>query len=334
MPIVSDLFELQAARSDPFDDHEQGPIAFVTNGFRDNGIRGHVEPTEKDRVFREACICVSAFCEATVPEPPFIARGNGGSSLTILVPKLKMSQAELWGFAAYLSSRHGWKFSFGRMASLARLQRLEIPERPPRIDNFDPRKLVPRESRLRLSKVDLKFAPLPIQSLFRIESGDFHSVDELDPGEIPLISCGALDNGVIGFFNPPPERIYQNLLTVAYNGDYPLMAKYHPYRFAAKDDVAILHPLAKMSMEGMLLVQVMLNREVWRHSYGRKLYRNRLEKVEVRLPVTSDGKLNDQGIKQFFRGRPLWSHVGKSLKDGLPSLRKAALLNSDDQSPH
>lgn len=331
MPAISDIFDIQPARSDPFDDHDAGPIAFVTNGFRDNGVLGYVAPAAKDRVFSKPCICVSAFCEATVPSPPFIARGNGGSALTVLVPKKPMTQQQLWGYASYLTSRHGWKFSFGRMASGSRLKRLELPEVAPNIGACNPKTLVPRASKTAAKGKQLTFKKMQIRELFRIESGDFHSVNELEAGDVPLISCGALDNGIIGFYAPPAEKIHEKLLTVAYNGDYPLMAKYHPYRFATKDDVAILHPLRRMSMEAMLLVQVMLNREVWRHSYGRKLYRARLEKVEISLPASGES-LDESGIKAWLKGSPLWAQVGRLMRVGLPSLRQPTFFVEDEQT--
>ena len=83
-----------------------------------------------------------------------------------------------------------------------------------------------------------------LEDLFEVKSGDYHSMNELDAGNTPLISCGDTSNGLIGYFEIPDEFIYERALTVAYNGSWPLMTKFHPYRFAAKDDVAVLLPFA------------------------------------------------------------------------------------------
>lgn len=326
MTIISDLFDLKSAKSLPFDDHDPGSVAFITNGYRDNGLLGYVEPLTGDAVFNEPAICISAFCEATVPKPPFIARGNGGSGLTIVIPKVPMSEADLWAYASYISNRHGWKFSFGRMATISRLAGLEIAKKLPRIAEVDPSALLPRPVMLsQVKRRPLHFARVPITTLFNVQSGDFHSVEELSAGKIPLVSCGAQDNGIIGFYDPPPDKIYHHLLTVAYNGDYPLMAKFHPYDFAAKDDVAVLHPVEPMNLASILFVQMLLNREVWRHSYGRKLYRARLEKFEVQLPVDRKGKIDHPAIATWLEANPLWHEVGTALESGLPRVRQATL---------
>ncbi len=286
-----------------------------------------MQPDPVDRVFRESGICVSAFCEATVPEPPFIARGNGGSGLTVLVPKAPMSDAELFGYASYISQCHGWKFSFGRMATGARLASLLVPEKSPLVKAINPRLLLPSQtSNTAVYRPrSLRFNKICIADLFEVKSGDFHSVSELSPGAVPLISCGIQDNGIIGFYSPPADMIYRAKLTVAYNGDYPLMAKFHPYSFAAKDDVAILNPHKSLGLASTLFIQLLLNREVWRHSYGRKLYRTRLAKFELTVPIDGNGSLDETGITEWFEANPLWPHMCGVLQSGLSSIRRATL---------
>ncbi len=72
-------------------------------------------------------------------------------------------------------------------------------------------------------------------------------------------------------------------------------------------------------------MQLVLNREVWRHSYGRKLYRARLEKFEISLPVKKDSAIDEPGIASWLRVSPFWNSVGEMLKDGLPHVRQATL---------
>jgi hypothetical protein len=79
-----------------------------------------------------------------------------------------------------------------------------------------------------------------LRELFRVRSGDFHAVNELDPGHTRLISCGDLNNGLVGYYDIPKDQRYGRTLTVAYNGSWPLTTKFHPYEFGAKDDVAVL----------------------------------------------------------------------------------------------
>lgn len=123
-----------------------------------------------------------------------------------------------------------------------------------------------------------------LADLFDLRSGDFHATAELDPGNIPLISCGNRNNGLVDFFDIPPENTYRNAITVAYNGQ-PLTAKFHPYRFGAKDDVAVLIPRSPMRNSTLLYTAAFLDNMKWRYSYGRKCFRKKLENVRVSMPV-------------------------------------------------
>ena len=115
-----------------------------------------------------------------------------------------------------------------------------------------------------------------IGQLFEVRSGDFHATHkELGPGAIPLVSCGDINHGFVGYFDIPEGQQYREAVTVAYNGQ-PL---------AAKDDVGILAPRVPMNERALVYVATMLNAKRWRYSYGRKCFKNKLESVEVEVPV-------------------------------------------------
>lgn len=130
-----------------------------------------------------------------------------------------------------------------------------------------------------------------LKELFAVRSGDFHAVKELEPGEIPLISCGDYSNGLVGYFDIPEDKIHERRITVAYNGSWPLMAKFHPYKFGTKDDVAVLVPLTPMSDGALLYVAASLDRMVWRYHYGRKCYQEKMGEVTLSLPIVKNGRL-------------------------------------------
>lgn len=130
----------------------------------------------------------------------------------------------------------------------------------------------------------MKLKRYVLSDLFRLMPGSFHATWELDPGDTPLVSCGWENNGVIGYYDIPESDVHERALTVAFNGA-PLTTHFHPYRFGAKDDVAILEPLEPMSDALLIYVAAALNSKTWRYSYGRKCYREKLAHVEVALPV-------------------------------------------------
>ncbi len=150
--------------------------------------------------------------------------------------------------------------------------------------------------------------PVAIEELFSVKSGDFHVMKELDEGDVPLVSCGDTNNGVIGTFEIPEDKTYDCCLTVAYNGSWPLLTKYHPYRFGAKDDVGILIPKREMRESSLLYIAAVLSREKWRYSYGRKCFRSKVPSVTIPLPMTGVGILDEEAISRLLP-RPLRSYV-------------------------
>ncbi len=151
-----------------------------------------------------------------------------------------------------------------------------------------------------------------IDRLFYIKSGDYHANAELDAGQIPLIACGELENGFVGYFDIPPDNIYRRAITVAYNGR-PLTAKFHPYAFGAKDDVAVLIPHAPMQDTTLLYIAAQLNRMTWRYSYGRKCYREKLQNVSISVPLTKQNgePIVDEDAIASLLDKPFTAYIPK-----------------------
>lgn len=120
------LFEIDVAKSKGSDDYEEGAIPFVTSAEANNGVVSYVEPEQDDKVFKGPAICISGLGHATVQLNEFLPKGNGGDSLTILIPIKEMLVSELLSFAAVFNVQHKWRFSFGRKCSKSRLQDLEV----------------------------------------------------------------------------------------------------------------------------------------------------------------------------------------------------------------
>lgn len=124
---IEKVFKLTNAKSKGFDSYDVGDVPFISNGMLNNGIVGYVTPLELDRVFETKGICISAFCEATIQNPPFLPRGNGGSGLIVLTPLKGMTDEMMIYYAAYINMYCNWRFSYGRMVTLERLKKLKLP---------------------------------------------------------------------------------------------------------------------------------------------------------------------------------------------------------------
>ncbi len=253
---------------------------------------------------------VSAFCEASVQVPPFVACGRAGNGLVVLEPKEKMAISQLAYFAAYINLAVRWRFSWYWQTTADRLKRLLIPDAPPSIVLFQVRDLMPKMSEPQQSGNPLNVSRVALDSIYDLKPGDYHSVGHLPSGTVPVISCGDLDNGVNGYFDIA-DHVYNHKMTIAFNGAT-LSAKYHPYKFAAKDDVAVCSPKKPMRLTTQLFIQVMLERERWRFSYYRKCYKEKLGRVTVPLPIR-DGEIDEDAIENVMKSTPYWEYLEKRL---------------------
>lgn len=308
MPKIDDVFELHTAKSGSFTSHRAGTVTFVTNGFKNNGVLGFVKPLASDKVFSFLGIALSAFCEATVQIPPFIARGNGGSGLIVLEPKQSLSAAQLSYIAAFINKDLGWRFSWSRQASVDRVRRLEIPDPADCDITYNMKALLPNASEVNRWKVRPIFRFVSLDSVYNMRSGDYHNASSLPEGDIPLVSCGDANNGIMAFVNVPQDHVYNHRLTIAFNGMNTLTAKYHPYQFATKDDVAVCEPREPLRLSTEVFIQLMLNRERWRYSYYRKCYMDKLKRFSIPLPVKNGG-LDEDTMESILAAHPYWQFV-------------------------
>jgi hypothetical protein len=157
--------------------------------------------------------------------------------------------------------------------------------------------------------------------MFSIKAGHFHAVNKLDAGTIPLISCGFLENGFVDYYDIPTRYQHSHALTIAFNGSWPLTTKYHPYTFGAKDDVAVLSPLRPLQERTLLYIGSLIDKQKWRYSYGRKCFKAKLQNVTVYLPVTSDGKIDEDNITRV---------ISKDVIEYLPEQQKTPQVSTTE----
>jgi hypothetical protein len=126
---LTKLFELAVAGSHGVGAYRPGPLPFVTSAAANNGVVAYVTPLGGDRVFAGPALCVSALGQASVHLGRFLPKGNGGDSLTVLLPRQDagLGPLDLVGLAAAFNLLHRWRFSYGRKCSLARLAPLTLP---------------------------------------------------------------------------------------------------------------------------------------------------------------------------------------------------------------
>jgi hypothetical protein len=145
-----------------------------------------------------------------------------------------------------------------------------------------------------------------------VKKGDIHASNKLVNGDIPLIGCGFLNQGVEGYFDLFPENIHTHSITITGDGSYPLTAFYHPYNFGAKDNVIICQPKKEESIPVIFYILSVINNERWRFSYGRKCYITKMKKLKFALPINGENELDKNYMSQIVIGSsPYWKYMKK-----------------------
>lgn len=121
---INYFFEVQNGKSAGEKNYSVGNCPYISSGDTFNSIIRLVSD-EQNELFESGGITVTAFGQAYVQPWRFMARGNGGSSVRVLIPKFKMSLNELCWFAAQINMQR-WRFFYGRMAIKSRLADLVI----------------------------------------------------------------------------------------------------------------------------------------------------------------------------------------------------------------
>jgi len=305
MKALHELFTLHRAKSGLFSEYDPGNVAYVGNSLEDNGVVGYVEPLPQDKVFEFPAIVVSAFCEATLQLPPFIACGRAGNGLVVLEPLAPMTLGQMAFVAAYINRAVRWRFNWYRQTTANRLKNLSVPDDTPDLP-FDVAGALPDIEAVDQHEWTLKTVHFELSELFQMEPGDYHVLSELPPGSVPVVSCGEAENGIAGYFDVPGPY-NRDKLTIALNGS-PLLTKYHPYEFAAKDDVAVCTAKNPLRLTTLLFIQVALNRERWRYSYYRKCYMDKLRRLRLLLPA-ANGELDEDTMEKVWDNTPYWAFL-------------------------
>jgi len=315
MNKVSDIFDVHTAKSKSIADYTQGDVPFVSNGFYNNGIIGQVEPFEQDRVFNDLAICVSAFCEATIQKPPFIGRGNGGSGMTILIPKDKsFTYHHLVGYAALINTNIKWRYSYGRMVTKGRISNeILSPFKPSgELTLKELSNVLPKKSKKKDIYLSSELKKVPIINLFDLQHGDFHSLTAIDEGIYPTVSRIDNNNGIVGYYDKIPEaNIYPNkTITVStVTGDS--FVQLDP--FISTDNVVLLTPKRNFETTTLFFISMMINKEKWRWMYGRQCYKSKFSTTQIWLPIDKKNEIDEIGIKNIMENQWGWNMIEKYL---------------------
>ena len=121
---VGEFFHVWNGKSAGEKHYADGGTPYISSGGRSNSIVRLIEAAGPE-VFAHGGLTITAFGQAALQPWAFVARGNGGSSVRVLIPRYRMGVAELAWFAAQINAQ-SWRFFYGRMAIQSRVHRLVV----------------------------------------------------------------------------------------------------------------------------------------------------------------------------------------------------------------
>lgn len=289
---LNQIFRIENAKSGSFSNYGEGEVAFITNGDYEASILGYITPFDSDKVFNEKAICLSSFGEATIPPIPFVARGNGGSGLLVLLPLNNMSDEELYSYASQLNLLK-WKFNFSRMAIEKRIENLELFEYQTKLNIEDRKKsLLPKKKRKEKLEILADMIELPLifdknnNGLCLATKQSALPKNSLEVGETPYVTTSSLNNGISGFFDIEPNS-ESKCLTVALNGSVGEVF-FQFEDFVTSGDNVVLQIKDGYNPYLLFYIATMIKNHQWRYNYYRKLTMAKLKKLLIPVPCINN----------------------------------------------
>jgi hypothetical protein len=305
LPRIEDFFIPKRGKGGYIEDLKEGDTPLISATVSNNGVVGfvNIKPPFKAPAITVERVTGTAFVQtahfATVPD-----------DVTVLLPKEEMKLSEFYIVASIINNSR-WRFCFGRKLTPTRLRKLVIPPLDrSKLSLPKPDKVLIRNGKAHKKHALPLFKRVQITELFKPLRGDFHAIDKLKEGKFPTVSRVSDNNGIVGYFQKPKGAYLYPALTLTVSsvtGD----AFVQPDPFIATDNVIVLAPKRKFKLHTLFFIQMMINRERWRCTYGRQLYKEKFSKTELDLPYTSKNELDEEYIGHVMQNSTYWGTFEK-----------------------
>lgn len=183
-----------------------------------------------------------------------------------------------------------------------------------------------------------------------LSSGDL-KIDDCEPGNIPLISSGSTNNGIVGYIDEKGDGKAQIFKANCITVDMFCNAFYQNEDFYAVSHgrVNILYPKFKCNLQIGLFICSIIKKEQFKYSYGRAVYSSEIARMIIKLPSTPGNEPDWNYMEQYIKSlnhKPLATanrggyglHTlgveswGEFCVGDLFEVKKGKRLTSDDQT--
>lgn len=209
-----------------------------------------------------------------------------GRDLYVLTPKIDLTFEQKLFYATAIS-KNKYRYSFGRAANKT-FPNINIPsleECNSFIGNIKVKHIKTANTNIAKNNLDTtNWHEFSLSDLFDVLGTKTTKLDTLEQygkGKYPYVTTQASNNGIAGFYNYYTEE--GNVLTI----DSAVLGycAYQKDNFSASDHVEKLVPKFKMNKYIALFIVTLLNREVYRYSYGRKSNQIKIKNTSIKLPA-------------------------------------------------
>lgn len=248
---------------------------------------------------------------AYVSQSEFIPNNN----VSVLIPKITLLLSEKLFYARCITNNR-YKFSYGRIPNQVRMVDILIPDRNS-IPDFVYKNKIKNVSKDTLSnkKVELNMEQwkyYSIGDIFRIEKAKCNNASLLltEGDDIFYIGAKKNDNGVMN-----KVKLVEGILSkgnaIVFIGDgqgsvgYTL---YQPINFIGSTTLTIGYN-EKLNKYNAIFIVTVLDLERYRYSFGRKYGKETISKAKIKLPTTSDGKIDWEFMENYIKSLPYSSSL-------------------------
>lgn len=143
-----------------------------------------------------------------------------------------------------------------------------------------------------------------------LSSGDL-KIDDYESGNIPLISSGSTNNGIVGYIDKAGDGKAQIFKAGSITVDMFCNAFYQSEDFYAVSHgrVNILRPKFECNLYVGLFVCNIINQEQFKYSYGRAVYSSEISRMIIKLPVNAKGDPDWQWMENYIKSLPYGDRI-------------------------
>lgn len=288
---------------------ENGGVAFLSRGSKNNGVAGYVKRIEGKNPIPANKITVAlsgSVLECFYHNYEYYTPYH----LLSLESKEKMSLKEIFYYISFIKL-YQKQYNYGRQANRT-IQNLLVPEKH-EIPSWVYETEMPDYSDASESK-EKKVVELPDSSkwkeflfpeVFNMERGKGTSARDAkeNPGQHPYVGASAQNNGITLLTNNTPTH-RGNSITVSTDGSVG-QAFYQKNDFSSTSNIVVLTTKEKELNPFISLFLTTLIKQIGESfDYGRKWGITRMKKSKVSLPVDSDGNPDWQLMEDYIKSLP------------------------------